>query len=83
MRPSERKWSRATVVVAAVQALSAYGYSALFLRSSRDYRLLFIIATSAIVLRWCCMLSGVRVMPARLAAPSASAANLFTAEFDG
>jgi predicted MFS family arabinose efflux permease len=44
------RWSRATVVFAAVQAISAYGYSALFLASSRDYRPLFIIATSAIVL---------------------------------
>jgi predicted MFS family arabinose efflux permease len=44
------KWSRATVAFAAAQAVAAYGYSALFVASTRDYRLLFVIATAAIVL---------------------------------
>ncbi len=43
------KWSRATVVFAASQALAAYAYSAIFVGSARDYRLLFVIATAAIV----------------------------------
>jgi MFS family permease len=44
------KWSRATVAFAAAQAVAAYGFSALLVASSRDYRLLFVIATAAIVL---------------------------------
>jgi predicted MFS family arabinose efflux permease len=44
------KWSHATVVFAASQALAAYAYSAMFVVSARDYRLLFIVATAAIVL---------------------------------
>lgn len=43
------KWSRATVVFAASQAVAAYAYSAIFVDSARDYRLLFVIATAAIV----------------------------------
>jgi predicted MFS family arabinose efflux permease len=43
------KWSRATVVFAASQAVAAYAYSAIFVDSVRDYRLLFVIATAAIV----------------------------------
>ncbi len=43
------KWSRATVVFAASQAAAAYAYSAIFVDSARDYRLLFAIATAAIV----------------------------------
>ncbi|HEY1680183.1 MAG TPA: YbfB/YjiJ family MFS transporter [Candidatus Tumulicola sp.] len=43
------KWSRATVVFAASQAVAAYAYSAIFVNSARDYRLLFVIATAAIV----------------------------------
>jgi predicted MFS family arabinose efflux permease len=43
------KWSRATVAFAAAQAAAAYAYSALFVASARDYRLLFGIAGIAIV----------------------------------
>jgi predicted MFS family arabinose efflux permease len=44
------KWSRATVVFAASQAAAAYAYSAILVNSARQYRLLFVIATAAIVL---------------------------------
>jgi predicted MFS family arabinose efflux permease len=43
------KWGRATVAFAAAQAAAAYAYSALFVASARDYRLLFGIACIAIV----------------------------------
>jgi predicted MFS family arabinose efflux permease len=43
------KWSRATVAFAAAQAAAAYAYSALFVASARDYRLLFGIACIAVV----------------------------------
>jgi predicted MFS family arabinose efflux permease len=44
-----RAWSRATISFAAFQALAGYGYSAVFSATGGNHRLLFAIATGALI----------------------------------
>ncbi|MBY4948116.1 MFS transporter [Cupriavidus respiraculi] len=44
-----RAWSRATISFATFQALAGYGYSAVFSATGGDHRLLFALATGALI----------------------------------
>ncbi|HTD05116.1 YbfB/YjiJ family MFS transporter [Undibacterium sp.] len=61
-------WSRATIVFALFQALSAYGYSFLFNRSGGDYPLIFAIGAAALALAFAAdmLMAAVSMRGARL-----------------